>query len=168
MKRKDNWTFSMVYETWLNGLPDETAKAYGSALRGAREECSPKNFLAVREEMLWQHIKTVSSKAMQRRIVSALHSFFAVALDVGAVDADPSRRVKLRLLGRETEAELLSQIGYGVSTTWSEVIQGAEQRSHGRSEAAQELERRLLVRLRKCRTALELRATLREKVIRER
>jgi hypothetical protein len=163
MKRNEAFSFFDVYSTWICGLPNETAKAYGGALCRAQKACRMRNFLAVTEKQLREHVSGIASLAMQRRTVSALHSFFSCALDVGAIRVDPSRRIKLRFLTRESNAALLSRAGYQSNVTWGEIVHHASVRGRKSSDAVEELQRRLIARLRKCHVPGELRYALREK-----
>ncbi|MHB8355133.1 MAG: hypothetical protein ACYDDQ_00380 [Vulcanimicrobiaceae bacterium] len=165
MKSKSVRTFHAIYRAWHDRLPDETAKAYGGMVRLADKSCGVTNFLFVTEAALWDYVKSIDNVSMQRRAVSALHSFFNFALDAEALDRDPSRRINLRLLSREDSLALLERINYTGETTWGDIIKNVASRLHGRSEAAKELERRLMVRLRKCRTSADLRNVLREAVV---
>jgi hypothetical protein len=165
VKRNNSHSFVDVYDTWIRRLADETAKAYGGALCNAKKGCAVRDFLAVEEEHLWKYVSGIANSAMRRRAVSSLHSFFSFALDVGTIRVDPSRRVKLRLLNRESNAALLSSAGYNPNSTWIDIVHGTSDRRRKRNEALHELERRLVARLRKCRTPQDLRSTLREKVV---
>lgn len=166
MKRNNNHSFVDVYDTWILRLADETAKAYGGALCNAEKSCDVRDFLGVDEEHLWKYVSSIANPAMRRRAVSSLHSFFSCALDVGAIRIDPSRKVKLRLLNRESNAALLGTAGYNPNATWINIVRGANDRRRKVNEAVHELERRLVARLRKCRTPQDLRSMLREKVVR--
>jgi len=101
---------------------------------------------------------------MRKRAVSALHSFFSVALDLGAIDVDPSRRIKLRLMDREENVSLLKAAGISPNAKWLDIAARIAARAGRRTEADRELERRLVVRLRKCRTREALQLALRESV----
>lgn len=163
MNRSKTWKFEDVQRKWLDELSYETARAYGGALLRAKKLCPAGDFLKVDEPALKSAILNVASVAMKRRIVSALHSFFAYALDVGAVPSDPSRRIKLRILGSLDSGELLKASGLRAQATWGDVLR-LTLGSRAGTTAADDLFRRLMVRLRRCQTPASLRSMLRKRV----
>lgn len=99
---------SDVVERWIRTLRGDTSRTYGSVLRKLATEQDPLSCSPLRLEAF---VKAASTVRMRQRRVSALHRFYAFALDERILDADPSRRLYLRNLNRQPTSEILVRVG---------------------------------------------------------
>ncbi|MHB8355454.1 MAG: hypothetical protein ACYDDQ_02050 [Vulcanimicrobiaceae bacterium] len=143
-------------------MPDETARAYGRIVRDISD--AYRNPLLLNERDVIKYVQSKNSLAMKRRAVSALHSFYAFALDSNSIESDPSRRVSLRRISYVSNADLLVRLHYTNALTWGQLLNNLAKAEPGQFRVRDEILRRAVVRMRKCRTASDLAEAVRERI----
>lgn len=122
----------------------------------------------MRDQDLSDFVSSASTHRMRQRRVSALHAFYGFALDQGAIQADPSRKVYVRRAERVPTWNLLQSIGCANDKiTWHDLISDALRTRKYRwaSENGKETLRRMLAHLRQCRNEQDLLRALRRSAV---
>ena len=127
------------------------------------------NPLRVSDAELRLFVLEASTVLMQRRTISALHSFYRYALDEGLLMHDPSRNLYVRTLAADTNEDLLKALALSRDVTWGGILTAATRgpAARWRGKAGAEILRRALARLRRCRTGNDVLAVLTAPVLGE-